>query len=337
MATLGIFDRTGDDQLRQTLMGSGRSVASTQLAQGNRAIQNQAYSMAAGQRGGNPALAMRNAQNAAASAQVEHNYNQAKLRAAEQAQAQQLAQVEDAKRGQVIGGVLGGVGAALGSLAGPAGTAAGAAVGNAAGQLATGKPENAFGALGNGLVGEAAKLAPGSEAAKAALTNANFPVQPMANPLANSMANAGNAMRAGYAPQAAAAAPAQAHGGVAPNPAALANPGAQVQSGVVAAEQRGGGTGIAMQTAPQQVAANQPLPEGQHYVPAAMLAQSMQPLTTTPQVPASLPTGPSPVYGNNTAPGSFGGERNGQGGTAPLFVSPEQIQQYLAFLAKGGV
>lgn len=144
MSTLGVWDRTGDQQVRDSLVGNGRSVASTQLAQGQRAIQNAAYSQAASQRGGNPALAVRNAQHAAAIAGAENNYNQAKLRAQEQLQYQQVAQAEDEKRGKFIGGILGGTGALIGSLGGPAGTVAGGALGAAAGNLIGGNSEGAL-------------------------------------------------------------------------------------------------------------------------------------------------------------------------------------------------
>lgn len=144
MSTLGVWDRTGDQQVRDSLVGNGRSVASTQLAQGQRAIQNAAYSQAASQRGGNPALAVRNAQHAAAIAGAENNYNQAKLRAQEQLQYQQVAQAEDEKRGKFIGGILGGTGALIGSLGGPVGTVAGGALGAAAGNLIGGNPEGAL-------------------------------------------------------------------------------------------------------------------------------------------------------------------------------------------------
>lgn len=336
MATLGIFDRTGDQELRNTLLGNGRSVASTQLNQGNRAIQNQAFSMAASQRGGNPALAMRNAQNAAAAAGVEHNYNQAKLRASEQAQAQQLAQAEDAKRGQVIGGVLGGIGAGLGSLAGPAGTAlggaAGAALGGAVNSGISGKPVdgNALAqTLGRGAInaGAGAAMAPAAAAAQPGLTIEQK-----------------QAAQPGY------------DGAYVPGmPQAAAQPATPpLQTGMLpptAAPQ----AQVSPMTPPpmQQVAVNNaPMPEGAPmepqspvggYVPAAQIAQTMQPQAQpavapppVPFNPQSLPTGPAPVYANQTAPGGFGGMRNGQGGTTPLAQSRDELFNYLGLtMGKG--
>ncbi len=318
MATLGIFDRTGDQELRNTLLGNGRSVASTQLNQGNRAIQNQAFSMAASQRGGNPALAMRNAQNAAAAAGVEHNYNQAKLRASEQAQAQQLAQAEDAKRGQVIGGVLGGIGAGLGSLAGPAGTALGGAAGAALGKVAN-----------------------------SAVSSSPVDTKSLAHSLAGGVANAG--LGAATTPAAVQAAAPQAAAAAAPvvaaaAPAQPATP--PLQTGMLpptAAPQ----AQVSPMTPPpmQQVAVNNaPMPEGAPmepqspvggYVPAAQIAQTMAP-APAPFNPQSLPTGPAPVYANQTAPGGFGGMRNGQGGTTPLAQSRDELFNYLGLtMGKG--
>lgn len=322
MATLGYFDRTGDQQVRDSLIGNGRSVANTQLNQGNRAIQNQAFSMAASQRGGNPALAMRNAQNAAAAAGVEHNYNQAKLRAQEQLQYQGIAQAEDAKRGQVIGGILGGAGAALGTLAGPAGTALGGAAGSALGSAVnsgiSGKPVDfggiagtaanaGLGAATNGLTGAAAKFTPGSAEAKAALSAAH--------------PQAGRGGIAGVgAFDAAAGAPLmvqeETRQGIIPGsvPVTVQNQPTQVaapQSQMVAQtiDPRGQTSGAPMTPPPmQQVAVNNaPVQEGQPppggWIPTGQLvAQTMQ--------PQAQPVGPTPNYAQVQQPGLMG-ERPG--------------------------
>lgn len=367
MATLGVFDRTGDQQFRDTLLGNGRSVASTQLAQGQRRIQNAAYSQAASQRGGNPALAMRNAQNAAAAAGAEHNFNQARLRAQEQAQAQQLAQAEDEKRGRFIGGILGGVGAGLGSLAGPAGTVAGGALGAAAGNLVGGNPGGAFGAglqagannLGPALrasvpgpagvsktgastvsrVGSAVASAPRSGAfvtdpsVKAAMMSAQAPAVPVA-------AAPGNVGDTGIADDMA--------GGtrLATNQmSTVTQPGAPVPAVTTPAQahdafstRQSPGSGETLVATPQPVPVAQPLAEGRalepavpmrDYVPAGQLvADSIR--TASPAVPAQT-FGPEPVYGNYRGATPFGGIRNGTGGNTPLqTMSNEELLQILA-------
>lgn len=364
MATLGYFDRTGDQQVRDSLIGNGRSVANTQLNQGNRAIQNQAFSMAASQRGGNPALAMRNAQNAAAAAGVEHNYNQAKLRAQEQLQYQGIAQAEDAKRGQVIGGILGGAGAALGTLAGPAGTALGGAAGSALGSAVnsgiSGKPVDfggiagtaanaGLGAATNGLTGAAAKFTPGSAEAKAALSAAH--------------PQAGRGGIAGVgAFDAAAGAPLmvqeETRQGIIPGsvPVTVQNQPTQVaapQSQMVAQtiDPRGQTSGAPMTPPPmQQVAVNNaPVQEGQPlqpqgpsggWVPAGQLAQTMQPqavpaVATPPAFnPPQPPTGPAPVYGNDYATQDRLNMRHSAGTGVPLVTDYQEALRLLA--AKAG-
>ena len=317
MATLGLWDRTGDQQVRDSLLGNGRSVASTQLRQGQRAIQNAAYSQAASQRGGNPALAVRNAQHAAAIAGAENNYNQAKLRAQEQLQYQQLAQAEDQKRGQVIGGILGGAGAALGSLAGPAGTVAGGALGAAAGNLVGG---NSQGAFGEGL--NAAVRGATQQGAQAALGGVGSPKSswvagrdnglsvtqkfagnpqvveqlPGRNPSSMVRLDSENIVQPGgtQAPEPSTA--------VAQTPMSPAEPSVPVAPAAPAQPQLPPGSGVELQVAPRMVAANQPVAEGrplEEAVRGSVVQPSAQPvMATAPVAPTMVQPPPSAVVSN---------------------------------------
>ena len=321
MATLGLWDRTGDQQVRDSLLGNGRSVASTQLRQGQRAIQNAAYSQAASQRGGNPALAVRNAQHAAAIAGAENNYNQAKLRAQEQLQYQQLAQAEDQKRGQVIGGILGGAGAALGSLAGPAGTVAGGALGAAAGNIVGGNSQGAFGEGLNAAVRGATQQ--GAQAAQqAALGGVGSPKSswvagrdnglsimqksagnpqvveqlPGRNPSSMVRLDSENIVQPGGTP---APEPSTA---VAQAPMSPAEPSVPVAPAAPAQPQLPPGSGVELQVAPRMVAANQPVAEGrplEEAVRGSVVQPSAQPvMATAPVAPTMVQPPPSAVVSN---------------------------------------
>jgi hypothetical protein len=359
MATLGLWDRTGDQQVRDSLLGNGRSVASTQLRQGQRAIQNAAYSQAASQRGGNPALAVRNAQHAAAIAGEENNYNQAKLRAQEQLQYQQLAQAEDQKRGQVIGGILGGAGAALGSLAGPAGTVAGGALGAAAGNLVGG---NSQGAFAEGL--NAAVRGATQQGAQAALGGVGSPKSswvagrdnglsvtqkfagnpqvveqlPGRNPSSMVRLDSENIVQPGgtQAPEPSTA--------VAQTPMSPAEPSVPVAPAAPAQPQLPPGSGVELQVAPRMVAANQPVAEGrplEEAVRGSVVQPSAQPvMATAPVAPTMVQPPPSAVVSNQPNGVQQVGSSFRERQAIPLYQTRDVLDAFLrdqARRSRGGV